>query len=146
MDEKNTKEQSSSSSPSLGTVESWPITRPRPYEGNPRIVSKAAIEKVATSIKEFGWRQPLVVDEEGVIIVGHTRLLAAQSLGLTEVPVHVAIGLSPEKAKAYRLMDNRSNEETSWDFARLEEELKVLAGMDLIRFSPVSQRKNWAIS
>jgi DNA modification methylase len=124
------RQQSAESSPSL-TVEWWPIEQPRPYEGNPRIVSKVAIEKVATSIKEFGWRQPLVVDEEDVIIVGLTRLLAAQYLGLAEIPVHVAVGLSPEKAKAYRLMDNRSNEETSWDFARLEEELKELAGMDL---------------
>ena len=112
-------------------VEWWPIERPLPYEHNPRVVPDIAIEKVATSIIEYGWRQPLVVDEEGVLIVGHTRLLAAKKLGLSKVPVHVARGLSPEKVKAYRLMDNRSNEETSWNFSLLEAELAELVGMNL---------------
>jgi len=112
-------------------IEWWPIERPRPYEKNPRVVTDLAIEKVATSIREYGFRQPLVVDEAGVLIVGHTRLLAAKKLGLPQVPVHVAGGLAPEKVKAYRLMDNRSNEETTWDFRLLEAELKELVGMDL---------------
>ena len=82
-----------------------------------------AIDKVAASIAEFGFRQPIVVDSEGVILAGHTRLLAAQKLGLAEVPVHVAAGLSPAQAKAYRLMDNRSNQETTWDLDLLLAEL-----------------------
>jgi DNA modification methylase len=113
------------------TVEWWPTERPLPYAHNPRVVTETAIEKVATSIREYGWRQPLVVDEEGVLLVGHTRLLAAKQLGLPRVPVHVARGLSPEKVKAYRLMDNRSNEETSWNFSLLEAELAQLVGMNL---------------
>ena len=112
-------------------VEWWPTERPLPYGRNPRVVTDLATQKVATSIREYGWRQPLVVDEKDVIIVGHTRLLAARKLGLAKVPVHVAVGLSPEKVKAYRLMDNRSNEETTWDFRLLEAELKELVGMNL---------------
>ena len=84
----------------------------------------------ATRLKEFGWRQPLVVDEDGVVIAGHTRLLAAQRLGLEKVPVHVAVGLSPEQVKAYRLMDNRSAQETSWDAELLPLELSELAGLE----------------
>ena len=69
---------------------------------------ESAIAKVAASLTEFGFRQPIVVDEEGVIIAGHTRLLAAQRLGLAQVPVHVASDLTPAQVKAYRLADNRT--------------------------------------
>src|SRR5713101_3918446 len=69
-------------------VQMRPITSIRPYENNPRI-NDAAVDAVAASIKEFGFRQPIVVDEEGVIVVGHTRYFAALQLGMTEVPVHV---------------------------------------------------------
>lgn len=95
-------------------VETVLIGQVTPYVRNPR-KNEAAVAKVAASIKEFGWRQPIVVDEKGVIIAGHTRLLAAQRLGLAEVPVHVAIGLSEAQVKAYRLMDNRSGQEAEWD-------------------------------
>jgi len=111
-------------------VEWWPIATPVPYGRNPRVAPEAAIAKVAASLKEFGWRQPLVVDEDGVVIAGHTRLLAAQRLGLEKVPVHVAVGLSPEQVKAYRLMDNRSAQETSWDAELLPLELSELAGLE----------------
>jgi DNA modification methylase len=112
-------------------IENWPVERPVPYARNARKISEAAIAKVATSLKEFGWRQPVVVDDEGVVIAGHTRLLAAQRLGLTKVPVHVAEGLTPEQVRAYRLMDNRSHEETEWDYELLGEELFDLKGLDL---------------
>ena len=69
------------------------------YPGNPR-VNDAAVAAVAASIREFGFRQPIVVDEDGVIIVGHTRHKAAQKLGMTEVPVHVAVGLTPAQIRA----------------------------------------------
>jgi ParB-like chromosome segregation protein Spo0J len=75
---------------------------------NPR-QNDAAVEAVAASICEFGFRQPAVVDEEGGIAVGHTRYRAALLLGITEVPVHVARGLSPAKLKAYRTADNQTN-------------------------------------
>ena len=112
------------------TVEWWPVEQPTPYARNPRQAPEAAVAKVAASLKEFGFRQPIVVDEEGVILAGHTRLLAAQRLGLEQVPVHVAIGLTPEQAKAYRLMDNRSSQETTWDLELLPLELSELAGFE----------------
>src|SRR4051812_771726 len=96
-------------------VELWPIDRPVPYLGNPRRVPQSATEKLALSLKEFGWQQPIVVDKRDVIIAGHARLQAAKSLKLDKVPVHVATNLSPAKADAYRLMDNRSAEETEWN-------------------------------
>jgi ParB-like chromosome segregation protein Spo0J len=87
----------------------WPIDRPIPYARNSRKIPQRAIDKVAASIKEFGFRVPIIVDKDDVIICGHTRLLAAKKLGLREVPVHVAENLTPAQVKAYRLMDNRSH-------------------------------------
>jgi len=119
-------------------VENWPISKPIPYSRNPRR-NEAAISKVAGSIKEFGWRQPIVVDTEGVIIAGHTRLLAAQHLRLQEVPVHVATDLSPQQIKAYRLADNRVAQEAEWDNDLLKLELSELEeegfSLDLTGFS-----------
>lgn len=86
---------------------------------------------VAASLKEFGWQQPIVVDAKGVIIAGHTRLLAAKKLGLAEVPVHVALNLSPGQVKAYRLMDNRSHDESSWDIELLGPELIDMKALDV---------------
>lgn len=122
--------------PKLGTIkgfeiEMWPVDRPTPYPKNARVISASAIGKVAASIQEFGWRQPIVVDEGGVIIMGHTRQLAARKLGLAEVPVHVARGLSPAKVRALRLADNRSHEESRWDLATLSAELIELKALDL---------------
>lgn len=104
----------------------------RPYDGNPRI-NDAAVDAVAASIREFGFRQPIVVDKEGVIVCGHTRYKAALKLGLKTVPVHVAEDLSPEQIKAYRLADNRSAENAAWDYGLLPIELDELrsAGFDL---------------
>jgi DNA modification methylase len=110
-------------------VEMCPLISIRPYENNPRH-NDAAVEAVAASIREFGLRQPIVVDELGVIIVGHTRYKAALLLGLTEVPVHVAAGLSPEKAKAYRLADNQTATLARWDEDKLARELAQLRELD----------------
>ena len=110
-------------------VQWWPTTRPIPYTRNARLCPEAAIAKVAGSLKEFGWQQPIVVDSGGVIIAGHTRLLAAKQLGLAQVPVHVASDLSPAQVKAYRLADNRTAAETSWDLELLPLELAELAGL-----------------
>ena len=111
-------------------VTNWPITRPIPYSRNARKVPPKAIEKVAASLQEFGFRQPIVVDAAGVVIVGHTRLLAAKQLGWREVPVHVAENLTPAQVRAYRLMDNRSHEETDWDLELLAPEIEELKGLD----------------
>ena len=113
------------------TVIEWPLKRIKPYSGNPRKRSQHAVEKVASSIREFGWRQPIVVDEAGVILVGHTRRDAAESLGMKSAPVHVATGLSEQQKRAYRIADNRTNEETEWDEELLSFELKGLDGFDL---------------
>ncbi len=111
-------------------IESWKIDRPIPYARNPREIPQKAVDKVAASIQEFGFRQPIVVDDNGVIVAGHTRLLAAQKLGLKKVPVHVAADLSPEQAKAYRLADNRSAQEAHWDEDMLALELQELSALD----------------
>jgi len=97
----------------------------KPYEGNPR-VNDPAVDAVAASLREFGFRQPIVVDEAGVIIVGHTRWKAAKKLGLAKVPVHVARDLSAEQAKAYRLADNQTNTLADWNYELLPIELKDL--------------------
>ncbi len=107
-------------------VEFWDISEPQPYENNPRVISDEAVEKVAASIDQFGWRQPIVVDADGVIVIGHTRLKAAQSLGLKQVPVHVAKNLSADQIKALRLADNRTGEFSEWDEEKLARELADL--------------------
>lgn len=106
-------------------VTEMPVDSIRPYENNPRN-NEPAIDRVANSIREFGWRQPIVVDADGVIVCGHTRYYAALKLGLATVPVHVARDLSPEKIAAYRLADNKVAELATWDEDKLDEELKKL--------------------
>src|SRR5450756_2580856 len=110
-------------------VVNWPLERITPYARNARKIPPEAIDKVAASIREFGWRQPVVVDRDGVIICGHTRLLAAHQLGLREAPMHVADSLTPTQVRAYRLLDNRSHDETAWDEDLLGLELLDLKGM-----------------
>jgi DNA modification methylase len=105
-----------------------PINDLIPYARNPR-KNDGAVDKVAASIKEFGWRSPIVVDEEMVILAGHTRYKAAQKLKLTEVPVHVAKGLSEAQKKAYRIADNRVAEEAEWDFDMLKIEIEELGDL-----------------
>lgn len=113
------------------SIEWWPLERPLPYARNARVCPDEAIAKVAGSIREFGFRNPILVDGEGIIIAGHTRLLAAQRLDLSEVPVIVCADLSPAKVKALRLADNRTAQETSWDDELLAIELEELLGLDL---------------
>jgi len=100
-----------------------PLSDIKPYEKNPR--QKYDIQKVAQSIKEFGFQQPIVVDRAGVIIVGHGRYQASKSLGLETVPVIIA-DLPPEKAKAYRIADNKTNEYSDWDIGLLQQEFTDL--------------------
>ena len=100
-----------------------------PYERNPRI-NDDAVEAVAESIKEFGWHSPIIVDEHNIIICGHTRLRAAERLGLETVPVHIAKGLTPEQVKAYRIADNRTGEIAEWDYDLLPLELADLQQAD----------------
>jgi DNA modification methylase len=101
----------------------------RPYPGNPRH-NDDAVAAVAASIREFGWRQPIVVDEDGIIVVGHTRYKAALMLGLERVPVHVAAGLSPAQVKAYRIADNQTGDLADWNLELLAKELAGLKDLD----------------
>jgi DNA modification methylase len=100
----------------------------KPYGNNPRH-NDQAVDAVARSIQEFGFRQPIVVDEDGVIIVGHTRYKAALKLGLKKVPVHVAKGLTPAQIKAYRIADNQTGSLSQWNEDLLPIELAELQGM-----------------
>ena len=101
-----------------------------PYERNPRI-NDNAVDAVAASLKAFGFRQPIVVDGDGVIVCGHTRWKAAKKLGLAKVPVHVATDLTPDQIRAYRIADNKTNELAEWDFEILPIEIAELAGSDI---------------
>lgn len=114
-------------------VEWVPIKDVHPYENNPRN-NDDAVESVAASIEEFGWQQPIVVDKDGVIIAGHTRLKAAQRLMVDTVPVVKADDLTEEQVAAYRLADNKVSELAGWDFERLDLELDNLLDFDMDRF------------
>ena len=103
------------------------------YENNPRN-NDSAVEAVAASIREFGFKVPIVIDEDNVIIAGHTRLKAARLLGMETVPCIVADDLSPDQIKAFRLADNKVGELASWDFLKLEEELAALDAFDMKDF------------
>ena len=105
----------------------------RPYAGNPR-QNDNAVAAVAESIRQFGWQQPIVVDKDDIIVVGHTRFKAAQRLGLKTVPVIKAENLTEEEARAYRLADNRLAELAQWDFEKLGEELDKLDSFEFDSF------------
>ena len=114
-------------------VQNVSIDSIKPYENNPRD-NDGGVDAVANSIKEFGWQQPIVVDKDNVIIVGHTRYKAARKLGMKEVPVVVANNLTPEQVKAYRLADNKTGELTDWDMSLLDDELGDIADIDMSDF------------
>ncbi|MFA7436265.1 MAG: ParB N-terminal domain-containing protein [Bacilli bacterium] len=102
------------------------------YDNNPRN-NDEAVEAVASSIKEFGFKVPIVLTKDNIIIAGHTRLKASIKLGLKEVPCIVAEDLSDDQIKAFRLADNKTSELATWDFAKLEEELSNI-NMNMIQF------------
>lgn len=105
----------------------------RAYENNPRN-NVDAVDKVAASIEEFGFKVPIIIDGDGVIIAGHTRLLAAKSLGMKKVPCIVADDLTPEQVKAFRLADNKVAEYSTWDFQKLNIELEELKDFEMKDF------------
>lgn len=104
-----------------------PIKSIRPSPDNARVIPQRAVDLLAHVLQRFGWKQPLVVDKAGVVVAGHTRLLAAQQLGLREVPVVVADDLTPEEVDAYRIADNRTHDFTTWDYPALVDQLDALA-------------------
>ena len=111
-------------------IEIADINSIKPYENNPRKLKDSAIEKVAMSLKEYGFRQPIVVDKNRIIVVGHTRFRASKKLGFKEVPITVADNLTPEQVNAYRIADNRTAEESEWDSELLKMEIKDLEAKD----------------
>lgn len=111
-------------------IQEVPIGDVKPYANNPRDNDRA-VDALAKSIKSFGWQQPIVVDKNMVVIVGHTRLKAAKKLGAEKVPVVIAESLTDEQAKAYRLADNKTGENAVWDNKKLLEELSSFDTKDL---------------
>lgn len=111
-------------------VKEIPIDEITPYANNPRN-NAAAVEPVAASIRDFGFRVPIVLDKNGVIVAGHTRLEAAKRLGLSQVPCVVADDLTAEQARAFRIADNKTAELATWDAAKLAEELADISDFDM---------------
>lgn len=109
------------------------LTDIKPYENNPRN-NDNAVEYVAASIDEFGFKVPIVIDKNSVIVAGHTRYKAAEKLGLEKVPCIIADDLTPEQIKAYRLADNKVSELSTWDGDRLNIELQELEMLDMQTF------------
>ena len=111
----------------------------KPYEKNAR-KNDDAVKYVAESIKQFGFKQPIVIDKDNVIIAGHTRLKASKQLGLEKVPCIVADDLTEEQVKAFRLADNKVSEFSGWDFMKLQEELSSL-DIDMSDFGFVEEEQ-----
>lgn len=105
----------------------------KPYDKNPR-KNDEAVEYVANSIKEFGFKVPIVIDKDGIIVAGHTRYKASKKLGLKEVPCIVADDLTDEQIKAYRLADNKVSEKAKWDNKLLDIELDDIFGLNMSDF------------
>ena len=115
------------------TIKDIEIGKIKPYENNPR-KNDDAVDAVAESIRQFGWKQPIVIDKAGVIVAGHTRYKAAQKLGCKTVPCVMADDLTEEQVKAYRLADNKVAELAYWDFGKLDKELAEIADIDMDDF------------
>jgi DNA modification methylase len=131
-------------------IELWPIDRLRPYERNPRTHSEAQLDQIAASMVEFGWTNPILIDENAGILAGHGRLLAARKLGLTEVPVIRFEHLSEAQKRAYVLADNQIALQAGWDDALLAEELAWLRDerfdLDLIGFDATELERLLALA
>jgi DNA modification methylase len=121
-------------------IEYWAIDRLIPYANNARLHSEADIDKLVGSLRRWGWTNPVLVDEHGVLIAGHGRVRAAAKLGVTLIPVMVARGWTEEEKRAYRVADNQLAARASWDFELLHNELQALGSADfdlgLIGFEP----------
>ena len=136
-------------------IEMIDIDKIKPYEKNPRKNQNG--EKIAKSLEKYGWRQPIVVDKDYVVIVGHTRLMGAEYLKMKQVPVHVASDMKDEAVKAYRIADNRLSEDSTWDYELLKFEMDLLNGigfnlddlgfekqeLETIIFQPDHKSRDW---
>ena len=113
-----------------------------PYENNPRI-NDEAVEYVKNSIKEFGFKVPVVIDKDNVIIAGHTRIKASKELGIKDIPCIIADDLTEEQVKAFRLADNKVSEKSMWDYTKLDEELDSILDIDMNLFDFAIDDINW---
>lgn len=104
-----------------------------PYKNNPRL-NDEAVEYVKNSIKEFGFKVPIVIDKDNVIIAGHTRIKASKELGIKDIPCIIADDLTEEQVKAFRLVDNKVSEKSMWDYTKLDEELDSILDIDMSMF------------
>lgn len=118
---------------SMPPIEELSIDDLKPYKNNPRF-NEDAVPKVAASLKNFGWWQPVVIDKNNEIVVGHTRVAAAKSLGWKSAPCVRASRLTPEQIRAYRLADNKTNEFSQWDEIKLTEEFALLPDYNMEQF------------
>lgn len=125
------------------TIKEIKTSELKEYENNPRI-NDNAVDKVAESIKEFGFKVPIVIDKDNVIIAGHTRLKASKKLGLEKVPCIVADDLTEEQAKAFRLADNKTAELAEWDMEKLEHELQEITNIDMSAFGFTDEQEEEA--
>lgn len=114
-------------------IQTLKISEIKNYEKNPR-KNQAAVNGVAESIRQFGFKQPIVIDKNNIIIAGHTRLAAARKLKLDNVPCVVAEELTETQVQAYRLLDNKLAEKSDWDIELLEGELQDLKDFDFVPF------------
>ena len=119
-----------------------PIDDIKPYKNNPRL-NEDAIPYVTDSIREFDFKNPIILDKNNVIVAGHTRLESAKRLDMKEVPVIYADDLTEEQIKAFRLADNKVAEKSMWDYTRLDEELDSILDIDMSMFDFVNDDINW---
>ena len=110
-----------------------PINDIKPYKNNPRL-NEEAIPYVMNSIKEFGFKNPIILDKNNVIVAGHTRLESAKRLDMKEIPVIYVDDLTEEQVKAFRLADNKVAEKSLWDYTKLDEELDSILDIDMSMF------------
>lgn len=133
LSKRDTMSRGKSASQDKYQIEYVPLSDIAMYDKNPRI-NEPAIDKVAKSIRDYGFLVPIVVDKDGIILAGHTRYKASQKLGLKEVPIIRANSLSEIKGREFRLVDNRTSEFAQWDSDLLKEELDAIANDDLSEF------------
>lgn len=118
------------------------VSELKPYENNPRI-NDEAVQYVRNSIEQFGFKVPIIIDKNNVVIAGHTRLKAAKEIGIKDVPCIVADDLTDEQVKAFRLADNKVSEKSMWDYSKLDEELNSILDIDMAQFDFETTDIDW---
>lgn len=118
------------------------VSELKPYENNPR-KNDDAVQYVRNSIEQFGFKVPIIIDKDNIVIAGHTRLKAAEEIGMKEVPCIIANDLTNEQVKAFRLADNKVSEKSMWDYSKLDEELSNILDIDMAQFDFETTDIDW---